>query len=98
MFSWYYFMIKFLDESVNWLIYPVAMINGFGQSLALNTGIVLIVKFDFFNLQNIKLILNSQKLLDWKAQVEHLSLEPTVSAIKLPMELFYSWFWWDIKN
>ena len=37
-------MIKFLDESVNWLIYPVAMINGFGQSLALNTGIVLIVK------------------------------------------------------
>ena len=91
-------MIKFLEESVNWLIYPIAMINGFGQSLALNTGIVLIVRFYFFNSQNIKLILNSPKSLDWKAQVEHLSLEPTVSAIKLPTELFYSWFWWELKT
>lgn len=32
----------FLTEETNYLIYPVAIFNGFGQSLALNTGIVLI--------------------------------------------------------
>lgn len=37
------FLIQFLDEDVNYLIYPVAIFNGLGQSLVLNTGIVLIV-------------------------------------------------------
>ncbi len=33
-----------MDKSTNWLIYPVAIINGLGQSITLSTGIVLIVK------------------------------------------------------